>query len=54
MERESETRDLRADSMVDKWSDGSRASDGSKMVYAITGSVGKHVMDASTGEARDI
>jgi hypothetical protein len=54
MERESETRDLRADSIADRWRDGSRVPDGSKMVYAINGSGGKHTMDASRGEARDI
>jgi len=54
MERESETRDLRADSMVGRWREGSRAADGSKMVYAINGSGGKRMMDASKGEARDI
>jgi len=54
MERESETRALRADSIADRWRDGSRVSDGSKMVYAINGSGGKRMMDASRGEARDI
>ena len=54
MERESETRDLRADSIADKWRDGSRVLDGSKMAYAINGSGGKRMMDASRGEARDI
>jgi len=54
MDRESETRDLRADSIADRWRDGSRVSDGSKIVYAINGSGGKLMMDASRGEARDI
>lgn len=54
MERETETRDLRADSMADMWRDGSRVSDGSKIVYAIKGSGGKRIMDASMGEVRDI
>jgi hypothetical protein len=54
IEREPETRDLRADSIADRRRDGSRVSDGSMMVYAIKGSGGKHTMDASKGEARDI
>jgi len=54
MERESETRHLRADSMAERWRDGSRVPDGSKVVYAISGSGGKCMMDASKGEERDI
>ena len=54
MERESETRDLRAASMAERWRDGSRAPDGSKMAYAITGSGGKRMMDASKGDSREI
>jgi len=54
MERELETRHLRAASMEERCRDGSRVPDGSKMVYAINGSGGKCVMDASKGEARDI
>jgi hypothetical protein len=54
IERESETRRLRADSMAERWRDGSRAPAGSKMVYAISGSGGRRVTDASKGEARDI
>ena len=54
IERESDTRDLRADSMAERWWGGSRASDGSKTVYAINGSGGKRTMDASKAEARDI
>ena len=54
MERESETRDLRADSIADRWVFGSRVLDGSKIVYAIKGSGGKRMMDASMEEVRDI
>lgn len=53
-ERESETRDLRAASMAERWRDGSRAPDGSKTAYAISGSGGRRTMDASRGEAREI
>ena len=54
MERESETRDLRADWTADRWRDGSRVSDGLKIVYAIKGSGGKRMMDASMEVVRDI